>query len=329
MQKRIDVGIVNYNGGLELIKCIETILGLRGVDVNVLVADNASTDGSAIEAKKRFPQCTYLLLETNSGYAGACNYLIPHLKTDVIVLCNMDLEFDPDWGKELLDCFTKNPQAAAVSTAVYEKETGRLYSGGVFFYNDLYPLSSESLKSNEPYDVFGSYGAIMAFRRDVFKKTGMFDKDYFLFFEETEFYLRMNVFGLRTIFCPSAKVYHHRSVSTIRYSPLKLYYSERNRMMTAYKYFPLWYFPFVFIISAYRILLMAKKGVPGKDGQGRKVSKFTIVFTIGKAWLDALRFIPRETKKRMQMWKKSEYSPAFTLELIRKYKLRASELRVK
>jgi GT2 family glycosyltransferase len=329
MQKRIDVGIVNYNGGLELIKCIETILGLRGVDVNVLVADNASTDGSAIEAKKRFPQCTYLLLETNSGYAGACNYLIPHLKTDVIVLCNMDLEFDPDWGKELLDCFTKNPQAAAVSTAVYEKETGRLYSGGVFFYNDLYPLSSESLKSNEPYVVFGSYGAIMAFRRDVFKKTGMFDKDYFLFFEETEFYLRMNVFGLRTIFCPSAKVYHHRSVSTIRYSPLKLYYSERNRMMTAYKYFPLWYFPFVFIISAYRILLMAKKGVPGKDGQGRKVSKFTIVFTIGKAWLDALRFIPRETKKRMQMWKKSEYSPAFTLELIRKYKLRASELRVK
>jgi hypothetical protein len=100
-------------------------------------------------------------------------------------------------------------------------------------------------------------------------------------------------------------------------------------MMTAYKYLPLWYFPFVFIFSAYRIFLMAKKGVPGKDGQGRKVGKCTIVFTIVKAWIDALRFIPRETKKRVQMWKKSEYTPAFTLELVRKYKLEASELRVK
>jgi hypothetical protein len=169
----------------------------------------------------------------------------------------------------------------------------------------------------------------MAFRKDVFEKAGVFDNDYFLFFEETEFFLRMNVFGLRTILCPSAKVYHHRSVSTIRYSPLKLYYSERNRMMTAYKYFPLWYFPLVFIISAYRIFLMAKNGVPGKDGQGRKVSKVTIVLTIIRAWLASLYYIPRENRKKVQIWKKSDYSTSYIFTLINKYKLTVSELRVK
>jgi GT2 family glycosyltransferase len=329
MDKRIDIGIVNYNGGSELSRCIQTILELEMVDVRIFIADNASTDNSVTEAKAKFSGCTYFTLEKNIGYAGACNYLLPHLNAEIVVLCNMDLEFDPDWGKELLRCFAENPQAASVSTAVYEKETGKLYSGGVFFYHDLYPLSSETLQSTEPYDVFGSYGAVMAFRRNVFDKAGLFDEDYFLFFEETEFYLRMNVFGLKTIFCPPAKVYHHRSVSTIRYSPLKLYYSERNRIMTAYKYFPIWYFPAVFFLSAYRILLMAKKGIPGKDGQGKKVSKVTIFVTIAKAWVDAMFFIPRETKKRVKLWRSSEYSPGFTLELVNKYKLSTSDLRVK
>jgi len=331
MPKNLDFGIVNYNGGSELLKCIQTIRELRDVNTNIFIFDNASTDNSISIAKNTFSDCTFIESKKNIGYAGACNALIPHLTTEIIVLCNMDLEFHKDWGKQVLNCFKDHIEAASISTAVYDKETLRLYSGGVFFFYDLYPLSSEKLLSQDyPYNVFGSYGAIMTFRKDVFNKIGTFDEDYFLFFEETEFYLRMNMNGLKTMYCPTAKVFHHRSISTIRYSPLKLFYSERNRILTAFKYLPLFYFPFVFPFSVIRFLIMAKSsGIPGSDGQGKRINKQAIILTIVKAWFEAFYKIPREWKKRQAIWKHTKYSPLDTLTLIKKYPLSFSDLKIK
>jgi GT2 family glycosyltransferase len=331
MPQELDFGIVNFNGGPELLKCMQTILELNDINAHIFILDNASTDNSIAAAKKTFPHCTFIESDKNLGYAGACNRLIPYLKTEIVVLCNMDLEFHKDWGIRLLDCFNDHREAASVSTAVYDRETSKLYSGGVFFFHDLYPLSSETLVSpDEPYDVFGSYGAVMTFRREVFEKIGTFDEDYFLFFEETEFFLRMNVNGLRTLFCPAARVFHHRSIATVRYSPLKLFYSERNRLLTAFKYLPLFYFPFVFPLSAVRFLVMAQSsGIPGSDGRGKKVSKQTIILTIAKAWLAALLKLPGEWKKRRKLWNQTRQSPLDTLALIRKYPLSFSELKIR
>lgn len=328
--QRIDFGIVNYNGGTALTKCIQTILGLKGIQSRIFILDNASTDNSLYLAKNQFDECTYIELDHNIGYAGACNKLIQYLESHIIVLCNMDLEFDSDWGLNLLKCFIQNPEAVSVSTAVYDRETGKLYSGGVFYFHDLYPLSSEVLLSkDQPYDVTACYGAVMTFRREIFNKIGGFDEDYFLFFEETEFYLRMSINNLKTIYCPTARVFHFRSVSSIRYSPLKLFYSERNRVWTAFKYLPYWYFPLTFIFSILRFITMAKSGIPENDGQGKKVKKSTIIFTIFKAWIEAILKMPNEFEKRKKIWAQTKSTPIDTLKIIKQYPLSFSDLKVK
>lgn len=330
MEKNIDFGIVNYNGGEYLQHCISSIKNMEGLCCRIFILDNASSDKSAEMAEKSFPDCTVIYSDINLGYAGGCNRLLSYLKTDVVVLCNMDLEFASDWGLKILECFERNPDTSSVGSMVVEKESGSVYSSGVFFFWDMYPLSSnEKPGSDTCYEVFGSYGAVMAFKRDVFEKIGMFDNDYFLFFEETEFYWRMNINQKKTIFNPLAKVFHHRSVSTIKYSPLKLFYSERNRIWTAFKYLPLWYFPLIFPVSVLRFFLMSRKGVPSTDGKGNSVRPLMVITIILKAWFAAIKDLRREWEKRQALWKESVLNPIDTLKIIQKYKLSNSELRVK
>lgn len=330
VEKVIDIGIVNYNGGDYLSKCVKSITEIEGILCNIYILDNASTDQSIEAVENTYPQCVIIRSEKNLGYAGGCNLLIQHFKSDIVALCNMDLEFSPDWGMKIFECFQKNTDAASVGSMVIERDTGKVYSSGVFFYWDFYPLSSnEKPLSDDYYEVFGSYGAVMVFKRDVFEKIGLFDNDYFLFFEETEFYWRLNINQLKTIFNPQAKVYHHRSVSTIKYSPLKLFYSERNRIWTAFKYLPLWYFPFIFPLSIYRLYIMSKRGVPSSDGSGKSIRPLTVITVLLKAWILAFFNFGREWRKRVAMWKNTGLTTIDTLKIIRKYKLPTSELRIK
>lgn len=330
MKDVIDFGIINYNGGDYLEKCIRSIKKMEGVNCRIFILDNASSDSSAVSVEEEFPDCSVIYSEKNLGYAGGCNRLLTHLKSDIVVLCNMDLEFAADWGLRTLECFESHPEASSAGSMVLDKQSGSIYSSGVFFYWDLFPLCSNDKPATEDcYEVFGSYGAVMAFRREVFEKIGMFDNDYFLFFEETEFYWRMNINKLKTIFNPQARVFHHRSVSTIKYSPLKLYYSERNRVWTAFKYMPLWYFPLTFPISLARFFLMARRGIPGADGKGNSVHKAVVIAVLFKAWFAALIGLGREWKKRRQLWKGTVLSTMDTLRLICKYKLSNSELKIK
>jgi GT2 family glycosyltransferase len=251
------------------------------------------------------------------------------MQSPIVAFCNMDLEFTPEWGRTVLSCFEERPDAWSVASLVIEKESGEIYSSAVRFFWDLFPLSSRQPPAgDDPYDVISAYGAVMAFRRELFGRIGPFDSDYFLFFEETEYYLRMHANGLRTMLCPRARVHHHRSVSTVRFSSVKLYYSERNRLLTAFKYLPLWYLPLLFPLSALRFALMSRGGIPSADGKGTTVSRSGIIRTLFAAWLAAMRCFPREWRKRKRILRRPA-SALRTLRLIAAHRLSLNELRLK
>ncbi len=319
MSLTLDVGIVNYNGGIHLSKCIASLQKLSKSKVNIFIFDNASSDNSFEEAKKQFPHCTFLTSGKNLGYAGGCNKLLSAMNADIVAFCNMDLEFDPKWGNAILSCYHNHPEAWSVASLVMEKESRNIYSSEVKLFWDLFAVSLQNPPPcYAPYNVISAYGAVMTFRRNVFDRIGNFDEDYFLFFEETEFYLRMNAAFLQTLLAPHAQVYHYRSLATVRFSPTKLYYSERNRIWTAFKYLPLWYFPFTFPLSIIRFALMSRKGVPKHDGSGSSLSVVKIFSVLVKAWISALLHLPREWKKRRKILKIMR-SKSVILELIKNH----------
>jgi GT2 family glycosyltransferase len=304
---QIDVGIINYNGGLELSECVGSLLA-QSVPVRVLVFDNASTDDSIAQLRKKNLDCKIIESSKNLGYAGACNGLLENMDSDIQVLCNMDLEFDPTWAENLLHCFERHPEAGSVASLVMEK-SGVVNAVGVRFGADLFAkneasgldISEADVREKE---VFGCYGAVMSFRKSAAVAAGKMDASFFLFFEETEWYFRHNLAGFKTVFCPAAKVYHERSMTTVRYSPRKLFYSERNRLRTAVRLLPLADVLKLPLQGFVRYLNMAKGGVPGQSGDGKKLSKVSICVALAKAWLQALVMLPDELVIRKKYRKK-------------------------
>ncbi len=293
----IDVGIINYNGGSELTECVRSLVNQTS-PVRVLVFDNASTDDSIQVLKQSGLECAVIRSDMNLGYAGACNGLLKNMNSDIQVLCNMDLEFDPTWAENVLACFKRHPEAGSVASLVMEK-SGVVNAVGVLLGKDLFAkneasgldISEADVREKE---VFGCYGAVMSFRKEAAAAAGRMDASFFLFFEETEWYFRHSLAGFKTFFCPEARVYHERSMTTVRYSPLKLFYSERNRLRTAIRLLPLGEIAKLPMRAAARYLSMAKGGVPTKSGDGKKLSKVAVAMALARAWGQAALALPKE-----------------------------------
>lgn len=341
----VGFGIVNYNGGAALAECVRSILSQDGPECRVRVFDNASTDGSAAAAKARFPQVEVERSDRNLGYAGALNRLVAGIEASVVVLCNMDLEFDPGWAAAVVAALKANAGADAVSTVVVEAtDPPVVNSVGVRFFPDLHAQNVGSGQRYSPAVIergregaFGSYGAVMCFRRTALEDIA-FDPDYFLFFEETDFFLRFHLLGRRTVFAEDAVARHQRSLSTRRYSPLKLYYGERNRLTTVFKLLPVWYWPLSFFHTVRRLAKLAASGgagrVGGADGavSEREVvmpSTTTILLTLLRAWGGALVRLPSTVRKRRRFWRTTARTPRDALALMRAYELPLSDLRLR
>ncbi len=320
----VDVGIINYNGGSELTECVKS-LKAQSNPVRVFVFDNASTDDSIQILRNQGFDCKIIECAENLGYAGACNGLLAQMDSEIQVLCNMDLEFDPAWAENLLKCFERHPECGSVASLVMEK-SGYVNAVGVLLGTDLFAknegsgldVSDADIREKE---VFGCYGAVMSFRKAAAQAAGKMDDSFFLFFEETEWYFRHNLAGFKTVFCPEARVYHERSMTTVRYSPLKLFYSERNRLRSAIRLLP-----FVEILKLpvrgfVRYLNMAKGGVPGQSGDGKKLSKVAICKALAKAWLQAMLAFPKEWAVRKQYERKYGNVTGKVRELLAAYPL--------
>lgn len=355
MAGRMDFGVVNYNGGEALLACVRSILDQEGPECRVWVFDNASTDGSADAVAAELPEVEVVHWAANLGYAGALNRLLERMTAEVVVLCNMDLEFDGGWARAVADALAAEPAADAVSTLVVETtDPPVLNSMGARFYADLH---AQNVGSGQPYrpDVvargreraFASYGAVMCFRRAAVSDL-RFDDDYFLFFEETDFFLRFHLLGRRTVFADGAVARHERSLSTRRYSTLKLYYGERNRQTTVFKLLPVWYWPVAFGHTLRRYGSLAWRLWRGGSGAGAGSAKGapaagrehqpaaedrprlppvpTILWTLVRAWGAALLRLPWTLGKRRRFWRRAPTTPGDALALVRAYRLETSEL---
>lgn len=295
----IDFGIVNYNGGEALVDCVSSILAMQGVTVRVFICDNASTDGSIKRLQGTSLPVSIDETGKNLGYAGACNRLLLQMDAPVQVLCNMDLTFDSDWGVHVLDVLARNPECGSVASLVVEPN-GIVNALGVLFHSDMHAENEGSGKSLselgalQEKKVFGCYGAVMAFRREVVQTVGLMDESFFLFFEETEWYIKHNLYGYHTLFCPRAVVHHERSKTTVRFSTLKLFYAERNRVRCAIRYLPWGKLLLLPFYSLLRYVRIAKVGIPSSDGSGKKNPKWKLAWTLLSAWIEALVGFPRE-----------------------------------
>lgn len=328
--------VVNFNGVEFLPRCLDSFLEQNPAPSGVIVVDNDSTDGSCGLVRHDYPHVRLIEYGKNAGYAAALNLGIRECRDPAIVLANNDLYLADDWSGQVLSELDTRPECGLVASKVlYMDEPDRINSTGMLFYRDMSAVNRgldelDRGQYDDSEDVFGAYGAVMVFRREVFDRVGLFDEDYYLFREEDELMWRMHRAGWITRYAPGARVFHKRSARTGMFSPLKLYYSERNRFWNVLKHMPLrctvTTIPFVLCRYWANLMLAFRGGGTSKGDTLVKAPKALLLWTLVKAWCTAFLGMPRMFAKRLAYRRFSVLAPKDCLRLARSHEAQLSDM---
>lgn len=208
----------------------------------IIVVDNGSTDDTATAVRRYFPEVVVLETGTNLGYAGGNNAGIRHalaLGADVVCILNNDVIVEPDFLKPLLAALSSEPNAGIVTPLIAEQtaNSGRVWALGstVDWYTAAVSRQYagepvDTLRRNPPFDVEIASGATMLIKREVFEQVGLMDEDFFLYFEEVDWCLRVRQGGYRILAVPASVVWHKISATLGTTSPVIDYYMLRNHL---------------------------------------------------------------------------------------------------
>ena len=240
------VVILNWNtkGFLEeflpaLISSVEKVDGAE-----VVVADNASTDGSIEMMAGKFPQVKTLSFEKNLGFTGGYNRAFSEIESEYFLLINSDIEVPQDWLGPLVEWMDSHPDCAACAPKLHswqEKEKFE-YAGAAGGYLDKfgYPLcrgrvlkklETDHGQYDSPKDVFWATGACLLVRSSVYRELGGLDDRFFAHMEEIDLCWRMQLSGWKVTVVPSSIVYHVGGGTLPATSPFKLFLNFRNNRL--------------------------------------------------------------------------------------------------
>jgi GT2 family glycosyltransferase len=234
--------IVNYNGAQHLERSITSLLG-QSLRPHILVVDNASTDGSAAAAFKRFPEVEFLPLRRNTGFARAINTAMLHTTSPVIVLLNLDAEAEPEFVERLTTPLFARPGLGSVAgTLVFARDPDTVASAGIAVHRNGVAIDAglgEPVRREiEPTPVFGASGGAAALRRTAFLEAGGLPEPFFLYLEDVDLAWRLRLLGWESVWAPGAVARHAYSASAGEGSPFKRRLLARNRLWTIARVWP-------------------------------------------------------------------------------------------
>jgi N-acetylglucosaminyl-diphospho-decaprenol L-rhamnosyltransferase len=235
----VAVAIVNYNTRDHLRACLSSVLAdTRG---EVVVADNASSDGSAEMVRSDFPSVALYANQTNRGYGAAANQAIASCRAPYVLLLNSDTRLAPGTLLRLSEYLDQHPAAAIVGPRLVHSD-GKLQAScypfptplNVFLEQSsldrllgrvplLRGLSLRTWPHTRPRVVPYVVGAALAIRRAAFEQVGGFDESIFMYSEEADLSYRLAQAGWQTHFAPVATVVHVEAASTAQRRAEMLY----------------------------------------------------------------------------------------------------------
>ena len=225
--------------------CLASLKKQTYKDYQILVVDNASTDGSVEYVKEHYPEIEVIALKKNYGFSKAVNVGIRRSTTPYVILLNNDTTADPYYIEEMVRTIEKSPRIFSVSSKMIQMYHPELIDSA----GDLYTLTGWGVcrgvgrpvsNYTETDEVFSACAGAAIYRRQVFQKIGLFDEKHFAYLEDIDVGYRARIFGYRNLYCPTALVYHVGSgTSGSKYNSFKVRLSARNNIYLNYKNKPL------------------------------------------------------------------------------------------
>jgi GT2 family glycosyltransferase len=336
----VTVLVVNWQGEAVIEECLGSLVRQAYSPLEILVVDNGSTDRSISMIRERFGDRVSLIENpTNLGFAAGNNVGLRVAKGKYVALLNNDAVADPLWVGEMVKRAEADPTIGMCASKIYSyDEPGILDSaGGLLIYPDGLSrgrgrLEEDRGQYDDAEETLMPSACACLYRREMFDAVGFFDEDFFAYSEDADLGLRGRLAGWRCVFVPRATVRHRYSASAGRYSPLKAFLAERNRIWVGVKNLPLSVLTLGPIYTFWRLLLHAYAVVAGRGASGKYAERYpagSLVLIALKAYLSAMAGLPKMWGKRRKIQRSRKVSSGEIRRWLKRYRIGARELAFK
>lgn len=233
MKKRIAVVVPNWNGDEYLDQCLVALKD-QTIEHTVFVVDNGSVDNSKEIIENS--GVTGIYLDKNYGFAGGVNRGIERAMEEgfeYVFLLNNDAKAAPDSIEKLYEAIKKDKKIGIATGKFLTFDGKKLDSTGDFYSTWGLPFprgrgSTDINAYDELTDIFGGTGGASMYRVELFKDIGIFDEDFFAYFEDVDLSFRAQLRGWKAKFVPEAKIFHHIGGTSKRLKGFATYVSFKN-----------------------------------------------------------------------------------------------------
>ncbi|NCS97987.1 MAG: glycosyltransferase family 2 protein [Candidatus Pacebacteria bacterium] len=246
--------LISFNSAEFIGTCLASLQKVTGIaDAEIIVWDNASTDDTVSLIKKKFPKLLLHESPKNLGFGKAINRAAKIATGKYLVLLNPDTQVEQNWLQPLLSTFTSETKVGAVNSKTKIVIDGSEYiqnAGNYVFYDGhsrdrgavitkdrQQEYESDSTYYNTAKKVAAFSGVSVALPRKLFLEMGGFDERLFMYYEDTDFSLRLAKKGYDIWYQPKSELKHIHSASSEEWSEFFVYHTELNRLLLVWKHF--------------------------------------------------------------------------------------------
>lgn len=242
MSTKVSIIIPNWNGCHHLETCLSSLRGQSYADHEVILVDNASSDGSLAYVRENYPEVRLIALDENRGFTGACNAGFAMAHGEFIVLLNNDTEADERWLAAIVDAFEGHEKVGSIASKILLfDQRDHFHTAGDYYRLDGIPGNRGVWQEDQgQYDrqeyIFSACGAAAAYRRVMLEQIGFLDKRFYFSCEDVDLGWRAQLAGWQVLYVPSAVVYH--KLKATGGDVTASYYDGRNYLYLIWKNYP-------------------------------------------------------------------------------------------
>lgn len=238
---KVSIIIINYKQKQLTLDCLKTLSKITYPNYEVILVDNNSEDGSVEAIEKNYPKVNLIKNSKNTGFTGGNNIGLKKTAGDYILLLNNDTRVTPNFIEPLVEDFSKIENLGIVQSKMFVMDSPKQLDNVVsfqtltgFLYHQGY-LDIDKPEYQKFLYSFSGKGACLMIDKQVLK-LGLFDDEYFAYFEETDLCWRVWLMGFTVGFEPRSIIYHKMGATSSKMkSSFIHYHSFKNRIRTIIK----------------------------------------------------------------------------------------------
>jgi len=253
IKPKVAVVILNWNGLKYLSQFLPGVIQSSYPNLEIVVGDNASSDGSVAFLRAQFPTVTIVENDANYGFTGGYNRVLEHIDADYYILLNSDIEVTDGWIEPVIALMETDEAIAAAAPKIksFAQQDHFEHAGAAGGFIDylgypfcrgriFYELEEDHGQYNQSGEVFWASGAALFIRKKYWDLSGGFDEQFFAHMEEIDLCWRLKNMGYKVMYCAESEVYHVGGGTLDKENPFKTYLNFRNNLLLLKKNMPVY-----------------------------------------------------------------------------------------